>query len=331
MSADKKSRKRSTTLALTIPAADAGLIQVPASAMATSFDTVSQSEGLSIATEDKIQDSSMQSFLSSSGSSEASDSSFSSASSPASAQASASSSTSPLSGLSTVSPNNTTTRAGADTGEQSQTLPAPESENEQQTHSQTQSQTEQQVSPPDLTPLREAGDFNRSDAYPEGPVCVLDPNLFLYSEPTLAQMNEFDVIINVAQEIKDYSYQITSINLNSSKKIEYRFIPWTHSSRLVSDFPKLTQLIDESLAANKKVLIHCQCGISRSASLIMAYFMKVNRVDYNQAYNQLKQKAPLISPNLSLIYELMEWGQYLKRNNENDTIDDTGDRMDEGP
>ncbi|GME84162.1 unnamed protein product [Ambrosiozyma monospora] len=99
------------------------------------------------------------------------------------------------------------------------------------------------------------------------------------------------------------------------KKIQYYFIPWTHNSRLVSDFPHLTQIIDDALLSNKKVLIHCQCGVSRSASLILAYFMKVNKTGYNDAYNQLKLKAPLISPNLSLIYELMEWGNYLGYSN----------------
>ncbi|QPG76545.1 hypothetical protein FOA43_003934 [Brettanomyces nanus] len=169
---------------------------------------------------------------------------------------------------------------------------------------------------PETEAMMAVGDYQRRNAYSEGPVCVLEPNLFLYSEPSPEQMNEFDVIINVAQEIKDYSYQITLINTKSSgKKIDYHFIPWTHSSRLVSDFPRLTQLIDKSLEANKKVLIHCQCGISRSASLILAYFMKINRADYNEAYVQLKEKAPLISPNLSLIYELIEWGQYLKTKN----------------
>ncbi|GMG21986.1 unnamed protein product [Ambrosiozyma monospora] len=202
---------------------------------------------------------------------------------------------------------------------------------------------------------------NFRNAYPQGPVCVLEPNLYLYSEPTFDQLNDYDVIINVAQEIKDYSSQLknapddenqnededkhqhqkqqdessttttntpngttttTTSKLNAKvgytgrqKKIQYYFIPWTHNSRLVSDFPRLTQIIDDALLSNKKVLIHCQCGVSRSASLILAYFMKVNKTGYNDAYNQLKLKAPLISPNLSLIYELMEWGNYLGYSN----------------
>lgn len=202
-------------------------------------------------------------------------------------------------------------------------------------------------------------------AYPNGPICVLEPNLFLYSEPTFEEITGFDVIINVAQEIKDFSNQINeinkvtdlsfassvsllaspspssstsslssitndlqnfekitidsfgreklSINKKNKRNIEYYFIPWTHTSRLTSDFPYLTSLIDKSLKNSKRVLIHCQCGVSRSASLIMAYFMKIYGGGYNDAYLRLKKIVPQISPNLSLIYELMEWGEWLDK------------------
>ncbi|GAV30076.1 hypothetical protein PMKS-003582 [Pichia membranifaciens] len=176
-------------------------------------------------------------------------------------------------------------------------------------------------------------------AYPNGPICVLKPNLYLYSEPTFDEITDFDVIINVAQEIKDYTNQVDERNkiaemagtedfdnisidsqsreklpfTNSRRNIEYYFIPWTHTSRLTSDFPYLTALIEKSLKNNKKVLIHCQCGVSRSASLIMAYFMKVFGGGYNEAYGRLKQIVPQISPNLSLIYELIEWGEWLEK------------------
>lgn len=182
---------------------------------------------------------------------------------------------------------------------------------------------------------------NYKMAYPNGPVCVLEPNLYLYSEPTFEEVLNFDVIINVAQEIKDFTKQVNELNnelqelsdfenisIDSSKgkdkkmtftnrsnkkNIEYYFIPWTHTSRLTSDFPYLTTLIDQSLKKSKKVLIHCQCGVSRSASLIMAYFMKVFGGGYNDAYNRLKKIVPQISPNLSLIYELIEWGESLEK------------------
>jgi tyrosine-protein phosphatase MSG5 len=147
-------------------------------------------------------------------------------------------------------------------------------------------------------------------AYPNGPICVLEPNLYLYSEPTFEELSPFDVIINVAQEIKDFSKQVEN---HPSYSISYYFIPWTHTSRLTSDFPRLTDIIDGALKQGQSVLIHCQCGVSRSASLVMAYFMKYYQFGYNDAYKKLKAIVPQISPNLSLIYELIEWGEWLEK------------------
>ncbi|CDK26522.1 unnamed protein product [Kuraishia capsulata CBS 1993] len=147
------------------------------------------------------------------------------------------------------------------------------------------------------------------NAYPDGPVCVLDSKLYLYSEPTIEQIESFDIIINVAKELKNYSDVLSSAN-----KPEYYFVPWTHSSKLSPDFPKLCGIIDTGLQMNKRVLVHCQCGVSRSASLIVAYFMKKLCLGYNDAYSLLKVRAPSICPNLSLIYELMEWGKALGYN-----------------
>lgn len=155
-------------------------------------------------------------------------------------------------------------------------------------------------------------DESHKIAYSKGPICVMEPNLYLYSEPTLREVTGFQVIINVAQEIKDYSQEVEKHNSQFNDNIEYYFIPWTHTSKLTIDFPNLTNIIDNALKANKKVLIHCQCGVSRSASLIMAYFMKVRGTGYNDAYSSLKEKVPQISPNLSLIYELIEWGEQLE-------------------
>lgn len=45
----------------------------------------------------------------------------------------------------------------------------------------------------------------------------------------------------------------------------------------------------------------------------MAYFMKYYQFGYNDAYKKLKAIVPQISPNLSLIYELIEWGEWLEK------------------
>ncbi|KAH3674941.1 hypothetical protein WICMUC_002961 [Wickerhamomyces mucosus] len=155
-------------------------------------------------------------------------------------------------------------------------------------------------------------------AYPNGPVCVFEPNLFLYSEPTLNQLQEFKLVINVAKEcIPPIPY--SKDQLNASNEItnlkygdtDYYYVPWTHTSKLCKDLPQLISIIQSYLSRNEKILIHCQCGVSRSASLIIALFMKLNMENLNDSYNKLKVKADKISPNMSLIFQLMEWGELL--------------------
>ncbi|KAK9492645.1 dual specificity phosphatase [Lipomyces doorenjongii] len=98
---------------------------------------------------------------------------------------------------------------------------------------------------------------------------------------------------------------------NDQKTPEYISIPWEHTSRLTQDLPYLTSVMARRASEGKKILVHCQCGVSRSASLVVAFVMKERGWDLNQAYAWVKRKAPAIGPNMGLIYQLMEWGRIL--------------------
>lgn len=73
-----------------------------------------------------------------------------------------------------------------------------------------------------------------------------------------------------------------------------------------------------AVTKGKKILVHCQCGVSRSASLIVGYMMRYENLALNDAYAKLKEIAKDISPNMGLIFQLMEWNDMLPslRNNE---------------
>lgn len=173
--------------------------------------------------------------------------------------------------------------------------------------------------------LSDDGDNSKLNAYPHGPKCVYDPYLFLYSEPTIEQLDQFDVVINVAKElvppflgVDQLNQHLQAIDENiiqlshttkENKKLTYIYVPWTHTSKICKELPALTNAIASSLNQGRKILIHCQCGVSRSASLIVAFFMSLRNINLNDAYNMLKVQAPDISPNMSLIFQLMEWGE----------------------
>ncbi|GBC10206.1 hypothetical protein RclHR1_09440001 [Rhizophagus clarus] len=103
---------------------------------------------------------------------------------------------------------------------------------------------------------------------------------------------------------------------SSFNPLKYKKYYWTHNQEnLIADFIPAFAFIDEARSAGRNILVHCQCGVSRSASLIISYVMKVNRMTLNQAYEFVKDKSPYISPNMSLVYQLVEFEKTLKLGN----------------
>lgn len=191
-------------------------------------------------------------------------------------------------------------------------------------------------------------------SYPDGPICIYDPHVYLYSEPTARIASDYDVIFNVASEVlnpflaanavasepspnddcqstNSCSQAVDNSVLNDKLKLpeegvnpgsaidenpEYIHVPWEHNTDIVPDLYHLVKVIDERVQQGKKVLIHCQCGVSRSASLIVAYGLYRNpSVTVQDAYDAVKRRSRWIGPNMSLIMQLQEFRSGLLRSN----------------
>ncbi|ETO15923.1 Dual specificity phosphatase, catalytic domain containing protein [Reticulomyxa filosa] len=73
-------------------------------------------------------------------------------------------------------------------------------------------------------------------------------------------------------------------------------------------FHKAYKLIDETLFEHKKsVLVHCNMGVSRSATIVIAYLIKKCCLNYQEAYTLLKQCRKEINPNRGFVKQLLEW------------------------
>lgn len=100
----------------------------------------------------------------------------------------------------------------------------------------------------------------------------------------------------------------------SSTTPEYIHVGWDHNSEILDDLLPLCELIDDRISQGKKVLVHCQLGASRSASLVIAYGLYKNRhMDFNSMYEMVKERSEWVGPNMSLIYQLTDFRSKLMR------------------
>lgn len=89
-------------------------------------------------------------------------------------------------------------------------------------------------------------------------------------------------------------------------------VPDIESTDLLSRFDESCRYIDSSLK-NGACLIHCQAGMSRSATITIAWVMKNFKLRYNDAHDFVREKRPIILPNAGFIEQLEKWEMELER------------------
>ncbi|EHA98632.1 Dual specificity protein phosphatase 10 [Heterocephalus glaber] len=95
--------------------------------------------------------------------------------------------------------------------------------------------------------------------------------------------------------------------------LSYKRLPATDSSKqnLRQYFEEAFEFIEEAHQCGKGLLIHCQAGVSRSATIVIAYLMKHTWMTMTDAYKFVKGKRPIISPNLNFMGQLLEFEEDL--------------------
>lgn len=74
---------------------------------------------------------------------------------------------------------------------------------------------------------------------------------------------------------------------------------------LLSHFETSNEFIENALkTSTNKVYVHCVAGISRSASLVIAYIMKTRSMVYTDAYGLVSQKRHFVDPNEGFVRQL---------------------------
>uniref|UniRef100_A0A8D0GV69 Dual specificity protein phosphatase n=1 Tax=Sphenodon punctatus TaxID=8508 RepID=A0A8D0GV69_SPHPU len=136
-----------------------------------------------------------------------------------------------------------------------------------------------------------------------GPVEIL-PFLYLGSAYHASRKDMLDALgitalINVSANCPNHfegHYQYKSIPVEDN-----------HKADISSWFNEAIDFIDAVKNDGGRVFVHCQAGISRSATICLAYLMRTNRVKLDEAFEFVKQRRSIISPNFSFMGQLLQF------------------------
>lgn len=136
-----------------------------------------------------------------------------------------------------------------------------------------------------------------------GPVEIL-PFLYLGSAYHASRKDMLDALgitalINVSANCPNHF----------EEHFQYKSIPVedSHKADISSWFNVAIDFIDSVKNAGGRVFVHCQAGISRSATICLAYLMRTNRVKLDEAFEFVKQRRSIISPNFSFMGQLLQF------------------------
>lgn len=142
-----------------------------------------------------------------------------------------------------------------------------------------------------------------------GPTRIL-PHLYLGCQrdvlnKELMQQNDIAYVLNASNTcpkpdfISESHFLRVPVNDSFCEKI----LPWLDRS---------VDFIEKAKASNGRVLVHCLAGISRSATIAIAYIMKRMTMTLDEAYRFVKEKRPTISPNFNFLGQLLDFEKKLK-------------------
>ena len=84
-----------------------------------------------------------------------------------------------------------------------------------------------------------------------------------------------------------------------------------YSENIIKYFKECIEFIENS----NKIYIHCTCGVSRSATIVLAYLMWKTHLDFDDIYSFVKKRRPEIDPNNGFRRQLKLFQKLLKENN----------------
>lgn len=144
-----------------------------------------------------------------------------------------------------------------------------------------------------------------------------NPKKIIYIGPSLEAVDTNKIIsyfkdknikfvLNTAMECRFCYHDIKDITY---KKI---YADDSTSQDMTQYFDSVSKFIDFAFDNDSNVYLNCAAGISRSSTLLIAYLMKKNNMEFTDAYKYVKVRRYIIKPNISFIQQLKEYEKLLE-------------------
>lgn len=133
------------------------------------------------------------------------------------------------------------------------------------------------------------------------------PNLYI-SDMYFAHKKELlsslsiSAIINLAPDVAENKFQ----DLSSS----FTYLSLHVQDNAKTDISKYFEITKRFIDKYRKtggVLVHCAAGISRSATIVIAYIMKTLHLPFQNAFTFVQERHPIADPNLNFLIQLMKY------------------------
>nr|XP_054766419.1 dual specificity protein phosphatase 1-like [Lytechinus pictus] len=168
------------------------------------------------------------------------------------------------------------------------------------------------------TPLVPSGHQQSGQSGPgyecNDPVRLL-PHLYLGSNfhaSRLSVLEEHGItaVLNVSRLPNYFPTGFRYMQIPVDDNTDADLLPW---------FEEANNFIDSVERCEGRVLVHCHAGISRSATICLAYLMKVRQIRLEEAFEFVRSERTVISPNLAFMLQLLRFENELASSRKENT------------
>uniref|UniRef100_A0A1I7SVT5 Dual specificity protein phosphatase 19 n=1 Tax=Bursaphelenchus xylophilus TaxID=6326 RepID=A0A1I7SVT5_BURXY len=148
------------------------------------------------------------------------------------------------------------------------------------------------------------------DLKPDLQVAEAAANVFLGSQDVAADFqllkrHGITAIVNAAAGVanlypKNFDYL----------RVELLDLPETD---ILKELPAVLRFIYDNVNSGGRVLVHCNAGVSRAASIVLAYMIKYNNLSFHESFSKLRALRPAIQPNSGFVKQLIEFDKICRQ------------------